>query len=127
SGAGGLTRLSVRWAKMGIVLERIWPGKPQQNGRHERMHRTLKAETCRPPAANAADQQARFDDFRAEFNDERPHQALGQLPAITPEVRASSRPFLNTAMVGTALTCRREARAWASSMLTLATRMPGLS
>ena len=92
-GAGGLTRLSVRWAKMGIVLERIWPGKPQQNGRHERMHRTLKAETCRPPAADAADQQARFDDFRAEFNDERPHEALGQLPP-TKLYTPSPRPFV---------------------------------
>lgn len=78
TGAGGLTRLSARWAKMGIRLERIWPGKPQQNGRHERMHRTLKAEACQPPAANVADQQSRFDIFRNEFNHERPHEALGQ-------------------------------------------------
>jgi len=78
SGAGGLTRLSARWAKMGIRLERIWPGKPQQNGRHERMHRTLKAEACRPPSANLAEQQLRFDDFRQEFNHERPHEALDQ-------------------------------------------------
>ena len=79
-GAGGLSRLSVRWAKMGIRLERIYPGKPQQNGRHERMHGTLKAETCDPPAATAVAQQARFDLFRDEFNDDRPHEALGQLP-----------------------------------------------
>lgn len=78
TGAGGLTRLSARWAKMGIKLERIMPGKPQQNGRHERMHRTLKAETCKPPAADAATQQARFDTFRDEYNGERPHEALGQ-------------------------------------------------
>jgi transposase InsO family protein len=78
TGAGGLSRLSVRWAKMGIRLERIYPGKPQQNGRHERMHGTLKAQTCDPPAATAAEQQARFEAFRAEFNDERPHEALGQ-------------------------------------------------
>ncbi len=76
--AGGLTRLSARWAKMGIHLERIYPGQPQQNGRHERMHKTLKAETCVPAAANPAEQQARFDAFRREFNDERPHEALGQ-------------------------------------------------
>lgn len=78
TGAGGLTRLSARWAKMGIRLERIHPGKPQQNGRHERMHGTLKAETCAPPAATLAEQQSRFDAFRREFNDERPHEALGQ-------------------------------------------------
>jgi transposase InsO family protein len=80
SGAGGLTRLSARWAKMGIRLERIYPGKPQQNGRHERMHGTLKAEACAPPAASAPAQQRRFDAFRREFNDERPHEALGQQP-----------------------------------------------
>ena len=78
TGAGGLTRLSARWAKMGIRLERIWPGKPQQNGRHERMHGTLKPEACQPPAAITADQQRRFDAFRYEFNHERPHEALGQ-------------------------------------------------
>jgi transposase InsO family protein len=78
SGAGGLTRLSARWARMGITLERIWPGRPQQNGRHERMHGTLKPEACEPPSPDAAQQQARFDVFRHEFNHERPHEALGQ-------------------------------------------------
>jgi transposase InsO family protein len=78
TGAGGLSRLSVRWAKMGIGLERIEPGKPQQNGRHERMHRTLKKEACRKPEATPAAQQERFDAFRLEFNEERPHEALGQ-------------------------------------------------
>ena len=80
TGAGGLSRLSVRWAKMGIRLERIYPGNPQQNGRHERMHGTLKPQTCDPPAATAADQQGRFDAFRQEYNDDRPHEALGQRP-----------------------------------------------
>jgi putative transposase len=80
TGAGGLSRLSVRWAKMGIRLERIYPGKPQQNGRHERMHGTLKAEACDPPAMTATAQQERFELFRAEFNDDRPHEALGQRP-----------------------------------------------
>jgi transposase InsO family protein len=78
SGAGGLTRLSARWARMGIALERIWPGQPQQNGRHERMHGTLKQQACEPPSSDAARQQARFDAFRQEFNHERPHEALGQ-------------------------------------------------
>jgi len=82
TGAGGLSRLSVRWAKMGIRLERIYPGKPQQNGRHERMHGTLKAQTCDPPAATAMAQQERFDLFRDEFNDDRPHEALGQRPPV---------------------------------------------
>jgi len=93
TGAGGLTRLSARWAKMGIRLERIWPGKPQQNGRHERMHRTLKADACQPPSANAAEQQARFDAFRQEFNHERPHEALGQRPPAR-LYAPSSKPFV---------------------------------
>jgi putative transposase len=58
--SGGLSRLSVWWVKLGIRLERIEPGKPQQNGRHERMHRTLKAETVKPPAANLLHQQRRL-------------------------------------------------------------------
>src|SRR5713226_7825595 len=77
-GVGGLSRLSVWWVKLGIAPERIRPGQPQQNGRHERMHRTLKAECASPPAASAAAQQRRFDQFRAEFNHQRPHEALGQ-------------------------------------------------
>lgn len=81
-GAGGLSTLSVHWVKLGIRLERIVPGCPQQNGRHERMHATLKAETTRPAAGTLAAQQARFDRFRAEFNHQRPHEALGQqMPA----------------------------------------------
>ena len=79
-GAGGLSRLAVWWVKLGITPERIEPGQPQQNGRHERMHATLKAETASPPAANLAAQQRRFDRFRQEFNAERPHEALGQTP-----------------------------------------------
>lgn len=78
----GLSRLNIWWLKLGILHERIDPGKPQQNPCHERMHRTLKAETCRPPAANAQAQQRRFDAFRAEYNHERPHEALDlQTPA----------------------------------------------
>ena len=89
--AGGLSRLSVWWIKLGITPVRIMPGQPQPNGRHERMHKTLKAETAQPPAATLAAQQQRFDHFRHEFNHERPHEALGQIaPAAvyTPSARA---------------------------------------
>ena len=75
-GLYGLSPLAVWWLRLGIRLERIAPGKPQQNGRHERMHLTLKQETCRPAAENALQQQARFDAFQEEFNTERPHEAL---------------------------------------------------
>jgi len=74
----GLCRLSVRWIKLGIVPERIEPGHPEQNGSHERMHRDLKQETARPPAANAVAQQELFDRFRHVRNEQRPHEALGQ-------------------------------------------------
>lgn len=72
-----LSRLSVWWLRLGISIERIKPGKPQQNGRHERMHLTLKKEATRPAKANFLQQQAVFDDFVQEFNHERPHEALG--------------------------------------------------
>jgi transposase InsO family protein len=73
----GLSRLAVWWMKLGIVPERIAAGHPEQNGRHERMHRTLKQETAAPPAANRRAQQRAFDRFRREYNEERPHEALG--------------------------------------------------
>ena len=73
-----LSRLSVWWIKLGVYPDLTQPGKPQQNGRHERMHRTLKAETTKPPAHSMWLQQERFDRFIAEYNDERPHEALGQ-------------------------------------------------
>ena len=69
-------QLSVWWLKLGILPELIQPGKPQQNGRHERMHRTLKAEATRPPKGNLSAQQRRFNEYRGEFNDIRPHEAL---------------------------------------------------
>ena len=78
TGPATLTTLSVWWLQLGIRVERIAPGKPQQNGRHERMHRTLKADV--PPQANIHRQQAAFDTWRREFNDERPHEALGLRP-----------------------------------------------
>jgi len=78
NGAGGLTRLSAWWLKLGIEPHFIRPASPQENGRHERMHRTLKAQTSRPPAADARAQQIRFDAFRRHYNEQRPHEALGQ-------------------------------------------------
>jgi putative transposase len=75
TGAAGLTRLSAWWLRLGIRLERIAPGKPQQNGRHERMHRTLKLEV--DVQANRRAQQRAFDEWRRDFNEVRPHAALG--------------------------------------------------
>lgn len=72
----GLSRLSVWWLRLGIAIERIEPGHPEQNGRHERMHLTLKKETTKPPAQTQLRQQMKFDSFIEEFNGERPHQAL---------------------------------------------------
>jgi transposase InsO family protein len=74
---GGLTRLSIWWIQLGIIPERIKAGEPQQNGRHERMHRTLKEETVKPAGANLIDQQRKFDFFRVEYNNERPHESIG--------------------------------------------------
>lgn len=89
---GGLSRLAAWWIKLGIHPVRIEPGRPQQNGRHERMHRTLKAEATCPPAANLAAQQRRFEHFRRLYNEERPHRALnGEVPAAL--YRRSARPY----------------------------------
>lgn len=79
-GLGGLTELSVHWIELGIIPDRIRPGNPQENGRHERMHKTLKAETANPPMATLLQQQKRFDQWRELFNYERPHEALEQRP-----------------------------------------------
>jgi transposase InsO family protein len=79
-GAGGLSRLSAWLLRLGVEVRFIPPGSPQDNGRHERMHRELKAETAREPAADAAAQQCRFDAFRVHYNEERPHEALDQTP-----------------------------------------------
>jgi len=73
---GGLSRLSMWWMRLGIRHERIEPGCPQQNGRHERMHQTLKQQTASPPQANVRRQQEAFDCFQREYNEERPHEAL---------------------------------------------------
>ena len=91
NGESGLTRLTVWWFQLGIVPEHIAPGQPQQNGRHERMHRTRKQETASPPARNRRAQQERFDQFRQEYNQERPHEALVQQ---TPAANYSNSPRL---------------------------------
>ena len=81
-GPGGLSRLSVWWIGLGIEVQFSRPACPQDNGSHERMHRTMKAECCKPPSANLRAQQQRFDRWRKEFNQERPHEALGmRVPA----------------------------------------------
>jgi hypothetical protein len=74
---GRLSTLSVWWIRLGIFPELIEPAHPEQNGRHERMHKTLKAETTRPPRGNLSAQQVRFNEFRREYNDDRPHEGLG--------------------------------------------------
>jgi transposase InsO family protein len=91
-GLAGLSQLSVWWLRLGIRLERIEPASPQQNGRHERMHRTLKAETTRPAGANMLQQQERFERFKELYNKERPHEALGQRPPAE-FYQSSGRPF----------------------------------
>ena len=89
---GRLSRLSVWWLKLGIRPELIEPAHPEQNGSHERMHRELKAETTRPPAATRRGQQRRFEAFRQEFNEERPHESLGGIPPAR-IYRPSPRPL----------------------------------
>ena len=76
TGLGGLSRLAVWWLRLGITPDRIEPGRPEQNGRHERFHKTLKAETASPPASTPAAQQRRFDRFTREYNEDRPHESL---------------------------------------------------
>lgn len=89
----GLSRLSVWWIRLGIHPVRIEPGRPAQNGRHERMHKTLKADATRPPAGNLAAQQRAFNRFRCCFNTERPHHALdGKVPADCYTVSPRSYP-----------------------------------
>ena len=92
NGLFNLSKLSVWWLRLGIAIERIRPGHPQQNGRHERMHLTLKQQATRPAGANFLQQQAKFDAFIEEFNRERPHEALAmKCPAEV--YRPSPRPY----------------------------------
>jgi putative transposase len=91
----GLSRLAVWWLRLGINLQRIKPGHPQQNGRHERMHLTLKKEATKPAAFNFLQQQECFDDFIRVYNQQRPHQALGGAypgDIYTPSVRVYEPP-----------------------------------
>ena len=93
-GLGGLSQLSLAWMRLGIRVERIAPGHPEQNGSHEQFHRMLKAGTARPPAPSLRAQQRRFDRFCQEYNEERPHEALGdRVPAqyYTPSPRPCPR------------------------------------
>lgn len=92
SAIGRLSKLSVWWIRLGIRPERIEPGEPQQNGTHERMHKTLKADATRPPSSSLGEQQLRFDQFRREYNDERPHESLGQETPAS-HYSASAREF----------------------------------
>ena len=92
TGAGQLSHLAVWWLKLGIQLDRIDRGHPEQNGRHERFHLTLQQETTTPPAATPRQQQRRFDRMRREFNTVRPHEALGQTPPARHYV-PSPRPY----------------------------------
>ena len=91
-----LSKLSVSWLRLGVDIERVQPGCPQQNGRHGRMHLPLKNETTKPAGANFLQQQARFDDFIDAFNAERPHQALG-MGCPAERYTASPRPLKRSA------------------------------
>jgi transposase InsO family protein len=92
TGAGRLSHLAVWWLKLGIQLDRIDPGHPEQNGRHERFHLTLQQDTATPPAGTPRQQQRRFDRMRREFNTDRPHEAFGQRPPARVYV-PSPRPY----------------------------------
>ena len=92
NGLFNLSKLSVWWLRLGISIERIRPGHPQQNGRHERMHLTLKQQATRPAGTNIFQQQAKFDEFLEEFNAERPHEALAMQPPAA-VYTASPRPY----------------------------------
>ena len=102
-----LSTLSAWWVRLGILPELIEPGHPEQNGRHERMHRSLKAETTRPAAGSLGAQQRRFNAVRHEFNQERPHEALDQATPAACYVASSSGQSRQTRK-----TCRCELCPW---------------
>jgi putative transposase len=108
----GLSQLSAWWLRLGIAIERIKPGYPQQNGRHERLHLTLKKEATKPPATNFLQQQAKFDRFIEGYNQERPHLALNmKYPAelYRASPAALSRPPPRSTIAGTIPSSRRSA------------------
>jgi len=95
TGIHGLSRLNVWWLRLGIQHQRILPAHPEQNGAHERMHKTLKGAACRPPQSCLLSQQRAFNAFRRLYNDERPHEALGDRPPAA-LYRPSERPYTGT-------------------------------
>lgn len=108
-GLGGLSRLSVWWIKLGIKPERIRPGHPEENGRHERFHRSLKDSTARPPKQTLRAQQEAFDVFKREYNEERPHESL-EMDVPAQHYRPSARPYpehLNPMEYGSEFEVRR--------------------
>jgi transposase InsO family protein len=128
---GGLSELSVWWLKLGIVPERIEPGHPEQNGRHERMHRTLKEEATRPAAKTMQEQQRVFDAFRCHFNKQRPHEALGQVPPgriYEPSSRTYPCPLRSPAVADDCekrLVNQRGAISWAGKVVPLTRLLMG--
>lgn len=129
---GRLSELSVWWTRLGIGRELIEPGHPQQNGQHERMHRTLKAETTRPPAANLAQQQRLFNRFRREYNHVRPHEGIGlETPAslYQPSTRllpAEIPPLVYPAHFETRLVSKNSGIRWANKWVAVSTTCAGL-
>lgn len=128
---GRLSPLSVWWIRLGVLPELIEPGKPQQNGQHERMHRTLKAEATRPPAATLSAQQRRFDSFRREFNYVRPHEAL-ELETPATRFQASPRrlpsvlePLSYPAHYETRLVSKNGGMRWRSQWVAVSTTVAG--
>ena len=129
---GRLSRLSVWWLRLGIVPDLIEPGKPQQNGQHERMHRVLKEETTRPVGDDLVDQQRLFDAFRDEYNDLRPHQGIGWqtpaslfVPSATP-LPAAIEPFCYPPHFTTRLVSKNGGFRWGSIRVPLSTTCEGL-
>src|SRR3954469_9011755 len=128
---GRLSTLSVSWIVNGIVPELIVPGKPQQNGQHERMHRVLKAEATRPPAANLAEQQRVFDRFRREYNDVRPHEGIDlETPASRYQksprrLTSSPRPLVYPAHFETRLVSTNGGIRWNSKWVAVTTTCAG--
>jgi putative transposase len=129
---GRLSELSVWWIRLGIRPELIQPGKPQQNGQHERMHRTLKAETTRPPAANLAKQQRLFNSFRREYNEVRPHEGI-ELKTPSSMYELSSRvlpkalpPLIYPAHFETRLVSKNSGIRWNSQWVAVSQTCAGL-